>query len=361
MRIVKIYFYEYFTILSKNVLKYMNIRILLFGGLVCFFGACNNNVKQTKQETILFEPLSVDGLIIGQAYGMMVDGKNLLIADRMADSLFYWVDLDCLTYREVVSRGQGPNEYLRFDNFYYLQGQHGFYDSRLWCCTDIDFSDKGLVLKKRKTFSSLNYSLVPTSFETYIGIGPYEQGRFKILDSFGKEVSMACEQPYRDNAERNIPELARAMAYQGNILISPDGKRLVHAIFMTPMLSFYQLSADSISEIRTLVDCYPAYKPELSGDSYAAAMSRHNKLGYINIAVTKKYIYALYSGKTTVEHALSAFHGNAVRVYDWEGNFLKEFIFDIDVSSICVSDDDTMLYAVGLVDDFELLSCKIKV
>ena len=71
MRIVKIYFYEYFTILSKNVLKYMNIRILLLGGLVCFFGACNNNVKQTKQETILFEPLSVDGLIIGQAYGIL--------------------------------------------------------------------------------------------------------------------------------------------------------------------------------------------------------------------------------------------------------------------------------------------------
>lgn len=36
-------------------------------------------------------------------------------------------------------------------------------------------------------------------------------------------------------------------------------------------------------------------------------------------------IYALYSGKTTVEHALSAFHGNSIKVYDWEGNLLKEF------------------------------------
>lgn len=72
-------------------------------------------------------------------------------------------------------------------------------------------------------------------------------------------------------------------------------------------------------------------------------------------------IYALYSGKTTVEHTLSAFHGNSIKVYDWEGNLLKEFTFDIDVSSSCVSDDDSMLYAVGLVDDFELLLCKIKI
>lgn len=47
------------------------------------------------------------------------------------------------------------------------------------------------------------------------------------------------------------------------------------------------------------------------------------------------FIYALYSGKTTVEHALSAFHGNSIKVYDWEGNLLKEFTFDIDVSSSC--------------------------
>lgn len=35
--------------------------------------------------------------------------------------------------------------------------------------------------------------------------------------------------------------------------------------------------------------------------------------------------------------------------------------FDMDVFSICVSEDDSMLYAVGLVDDFELLSYKIKI
>lgn len=340
----------------------MNIKPLLL--YICFCGllSCGHKDTGVKQVPITFQRVSIDGLLIGRANGMMIKGNNLLIADAMSDAVFYWIQLDKGTLQKVGSMGQGPDEYLRFETFYRTNGQCGFYDSRLWRCVDITFGEENIGLHKRGRCPLQNFSMIPTAFHTYIGIGPYEKGRFRIMDAQGHEISCMGEQPYRDQTERQIAERTRAMAYQGNIMISPDGKRLVHSIFTAPQLSVYQLTADSLWLIQSQIDSYPDYKPEENGDSYAASMSRHNKLGYVSLAVTDHYIYALYSGKTTAQHALSAFCGNAIRVFDWEGNYIKEFTFEeMDVSAFCVSENDQTIYAVGLADDYELFTCDIKI
>ena len=73
-------------------------------------------------------------------------GSDLLIADNKSDSLFHWVDLDNLTSREVGQMGQGPKEYLSFDNFYSTDWECGFYDSRLRYSSTIEFSGKSVIL-----------------------------------------------------------------------------------------------------------------------------------------------------------------------------------------------------------------------
>ncbi len=183
---------------------------------------------------------------------------------------------------------------------------------------------------------------------------------FHILDIKGIAVDTIGEQPYRDEAERSVPELARAMAYQGKIVTSPKGDYLVHAIFMSPIISFYKLSLANIELLKSHVDCYPTYKPELGNNSYASAMSRSNILGFIDVAVTDRYVYALLSGKSTRESGLSAFAGNVIRVYDWNGNLLKIYTCNTDLTTLCVSADDSIMYAIGLVEDYELLVANLK-
>ena len=112
--------------------------------------------------------------------------------------------------------------------------------------------------------------------------------------------------------------------------------------------------------LKSHVDCYPTYKPELGNNSYASAMSRSNILGFIDVAVTDRYVYALLSGKSTRESGLSAFAGNVIRVYDWNGNLLKIYTCNTDLTTLCVSADDSIMYAIGLVEDYELLVANLK-
>lgn len=331
-----------------------------FVTLLIFIVSCSDKAKTDMKEISLdFKPWVVDGLTIGNAYGMLLADSDLLIMDPMADSLFHWVNLDNLTSKTVGRIGQGPGEFLHFGNFYYMNGKGGFYDNRMRSSNEVLFSINGIRLVKKVCHKSKHFRLVPTAFNTFIGTGPYENGLFSISDSTGKIIKIVGEYPYRDEDERKVPELARAMAYQGDIAISPKGDYLVHAIFMSPIISFYKLLPTDVELLKSQVDCYPTYRPELGNDSYASAMSRSNILGFIDVAVTDKCVYALLSGRSTEEAGLSAFMGNEIRVYDWNGNLLNKYICNTDLKALCVSSDDKVVYAVGLVDDYELLKAEL--
>lgn len=339
----------------------MKKKLIFLIALCSALLSCSDKAKTEVEELRLaFEPLTVDSLLIGRSYGMLLANSNLLIADSQADSLFHWVDLKKLTSRQAGRIGQGPDEFLHFNDFYCLNGEYGFYDSRLRSMNKIVFLEDRIQIEKKVQDKSKNYRLVPTAYNTFIGIGPYENGLFNVLDSAGNSIRMVGEQPYRDEEERKIPELARAMAYQGEISISPKGDRLVHAIFMTPMISFYKLTPAGVELVKSNVDCYPEYRPELGDNSYASAMSRSNVLGYIKLAVTDKYVYALLSGRSIEKSGLSAFTGDKIRVYDWEGNLVKVLICNTEFNTLCVSSDDSIIYGIGLMDDYELLKAKLK-
>lgn len=339
----------------------MKARLLVWLILYATLISCSNKPKMEIEEMKLqLAPLTIDSLTIGQAYGMLLVDSNLLIVDGHSDFLFHWINLNNFTYKDIGKIGQGPDEFLHFDNFYCINGKYGFYDRRLRHSNDILFSEHGISLNKNMGYNSLHYKVVPTAFDTFIGIGPYEKGLFCILDSKGDTVNIVGEQPYRDETERSIPEIARAMAYQGKIAISPCGKHLAHAIYTAPIISFYELSPKDISLSMSHIESYPTYKPELDNNSYASAMSKSNKLGYIDIAVTDKYVYALLSGRSIKESGLSAFTGNVICVFDWEGTLHKKIICNTDLTTICVSPDDSMIYAVGLVEDYELLSAELE-
>lgn len=337
--------------------------ILLFLNWVLLLASCSNCRIDVKEIPLTFETLRVDSLLIGKSYGMLLKGSDLLIADNKADSLFHWVDLDNLTSKEVGQIGQGPKEYLSFGNFYSTDWRCGFYDSRLRCSSVIEFSRQNVILRKEVSYSSLdyrNYRVAPTAFNTYIGIGPYKKGLFSIVDSVGTLIKVVGEQPYRDETERKIPDLARAMAYQGYIVTSPAGDRLVHAIYTSPMIYFYKVSPTDVTLVNSVIESYPEYRPELGDNSYASAMNRKNKLGYMALAVTDKYVYALFSGQSTEEAGLSAFCGSVIRVYDWEGVLQKVYTSNTDMTTFCVSPDDRTIYAVGLVEDYELLKAELE-
>ena len=325
--------------------------------LLLLFLSCSSNKEEvTKIDHLIFEHVNID-FTLGRVNALVQKDSFIIIADASADSLFYLVNLVNNSFIEKGPKGQGPYEYLGFDNFSSVDNKIGFYDRRLRIYSFIHFKKELDTFDFNKTvkFDSVHYHVTPTAFNYFVGIGPYQKGLFKILSSEGRIEKTFFEQPYRNDEERQISEQARAMAYQGRIVCSPDGKRLVHAITMSQIISFYKLTPHNMELVKSCVDEYPEYKPELGQNSYASAMNRGNKLGYLDVVTTNQFVYALLSGRSTQEHGLSAFLGNQILVYNWDGDLVRKLITDIDMKSISVSLNDEVLYSVGIVDDYELL------
>ena len=94
----------------------MKIKLVFL--FVCLFVlSCKNTYNDIVEETISSEVLSIDSLIVGNALGMIYVDSFLLIADNRNDSLFYWVSLIEQSASQVGRVGNGPNDFLDFDNF----------------------------------------------------------------------------------------------------------------------------------------------------------------------------------------------------------------------------------------------------
>ena len=75
--------------------------------------------------------------------------------------------------------------------------------------------------------------------------------------------------------------------------------------------------------------------------------------GYVDIYATEQFVYALFSGKKLKDE--NSKYAKRLRVFNWNGNLIKEYELDIPSSDICVSDDDSRLWTIAINPDTELV------
>jgi hypothetical protein len=79
----------------------------------------------------------------------------------------------------------------------------------------------------------------------------------------------------------------------------------------------------------------------VTDDKFFWGRDDQNEMAYWHMDGTERYVYALFCGcKAGLGHLPSMLH-----VFDWNGNFVAEFAFDREVTSLDVSDDDQVIYA----------------
>jgi hypothetical protein len=101
---------------------------------------------------------------------------------------------------------------------------------------------------------------------------------------------------------------------------------------------------------------FESYYPKFRVENGQAAFEKDNDNGYCDVAVTKKYIYCLFSGRSVDEYGGQALKANNIFVFDWELNPVTSYLLDCDVQAIAVSEDDSYLYSSSIIDDeFELI------
>ena len=111
------------------------------------------------------------------------------------------------------------------------------------------------------------------------------------------------------------------------------------------MFFLYSIKKDKIEETYKWLGGYPDYRTEDTGTVRGAPMSAHNKIAFVSVYATDKYIYLLYSGKSFEEYNVKAFNGSIIYQITWEGKPVCKYELDFPIMNFCVSDTDSEIYA----------------
>ena len=80
----------------------------------------------------------------------------------------------------------------------------------------------------------------------------------------------------------------------------------------------------------------------------------------MDLAVTDKYVYALYSGRTFKKHKMAAYEGETIYVYDWTGRLVKTYQLDVAITQFCVDEDENRLFAMANIPEPTIVSFNLK-
>ena len=90
------------------------------------------------------------------------------------------------------------------------------------------------------------------------------------------------------------------------------------------------------------------------------AYSRDNKFGFTDVAVTNERIYALYSGRTYREYQNKFQRCRTLLELDWEGNVLRSFALDTEVTHISYDTQEKALYGIAYRPEMTLVRLDIE-
>jgi hypothetical protein len=256
------------------------------------------------------------------------------------------------------SKGQGPNEFL---DPYSLQriGNNvlGVNDvrSRMYCEFSIPPKGEEIKIDKRVKFDVLfSPRAIKTAFNQYVLLVGAGESMFLLADSTGKTVDTFFEYPYRNTDERErYSNRVRFFAYQGSLAANPSRTRFAYSANNGDIIHFYNIENNNIRLIAKIENEYPLYGDRNIPGQVGVALGTESLKGHLGLYATEQFVYALFSGKKVGEPKHN--EATTLRVFDWNGNLSKEYELDVPSRHLCVSDDDSKLWAIALDPDILLV------
>lgn len=320
------------------------IIILLF---VLILFSCNQN---NKNDTIILkhEEIKIEDMIIGYARSIKNIDSFLIVLDYKNEALFHLVNINKMQYKGIFGiKGEGPKDFIHPVGLtQYAVHSLCCYDLMNRKISEISIHNDSISSKTIMKCDTLtNFNIIPGNNNSYIGVGSYQDSMFKIINKEGQIIKGYFSYPSKDKDEAKIPENIRAMAYQGQIDINPSRNKFAYATSYAKQLYFFSIKENRIQTIKEIKESYPQYIPDTSQGT-SAVFDRKAPFGFTDI-ITDKYIYALYSGKSFEKHRLKCSEGNNLLIYNWEGDLVKEYEFDISVLCFCVNEKNNIIYAIA--------------
>ena len=343
------------------------ILYVLFGGIVL---GCSdrylddeslNTVKSEQVEAIRLADLSQTGIY--GINGFIKQGNRLIVGPTyMQEGVAQTIDLDHPAGKVLSSKAVVSSKPFR------TLSAFNSWDGK--SVTALDFKTGELI---ENAVSPLTRGITETSViqlprgeqhliaaktnDFVISTGFYGEGRYLLYSLVDGSVRYCLSYP--DCPDYPVlQEKTKGMLYASSILrLRPDGQAFVCADMYSGMIDFCRVSPEGIERVKLEQLSYP--RVEISETPEPQVLYRkENRFGFMDIAVTPERIYALYSGKTYARDRQGAFVSNRLLEYDWEGNLMQIFNFDVSLRGITYDEDEGLLY--GITGDSKMSVVKLK-
>ena len=351
---------------NKQSMYYKGIISLV---MLFFLISCNTNQKEFSpptfernvnlkhsviQDTILLnlprEIITFDKYVV---MNVLSDGKYLHVFDKLSGEYL----------GGYVSRGQGPGEIATWcERLDYNKKERKITmieknTNQCFIYSVNDDSESLLSFDSKKNFSS--NSTNKEGFERISGI-------FKI----DKNLYLTDSRIFPPTKNRNrrfslITETGEKMgeynsfatddfwAYSGGqspkISISPNRMKMAHATFIGAVLETFEIGS-SINLIHEKL-FYPIILDIRNETAYP---TDETIIGFSDICTSDEYIFSILCGSKESNN-------RNISVFNWDADPVIRFETNIDIYNICYNEDDHMIYAIAITEDYKYILVKFDI
>ena len=307
--------------------------------LLVFICSCTNKkdreitLKHIKQIRIQSEYVS----------SFIVDNNRAFVSDFFGeDYLVSCIDLNTKKTKQFFSRNILPFDFRQVDNLeihnnklYGFDSSDGFvgvYDLNIRRKEDID------------TFRipAKNTYFINKVFNRYFIAGIFPKKKYIILDSESKKMISESGE-YLKKPNNNYDDLVHAAANFGASAFCEKDSLLANIVYIGGIIDFYKFDGKNLYKIKQYKIRDFNYK--VIDQSYI----NEGVMGFISLAISEKYVYALYSGEKDKPNS-SITTGEHLYVFNHKGELQRKFKLDIPSTNIAIDKKSNCLYSISQND-----------
>lgn len=364
--LLKLNWIEFFLRLNlrKNFLKLMNMKLTCYQNailsilMILLVVSCNDREKSAKDaienaKSISYNILPYDSLL-GNPYQISISDSILLIADNNDEGALVLYDIKNTNFvGRQLKVGQGPNEVIpplllaRSNNpktISVLQRRSGKYATY----NHSDFKQN--VNTPIDTLTFENTDRLTKTKSGFITTGEYEEGSIKLTDKNADPITVLNIYPAYIQKLKSIADMY--ILGQGHIAFNKQSNILAFAAFFTGEVLFYKLEDKKFTKLSDFdFSLNSDLKNSVNKATSAARIGSTDIEYFSDIFSTPQHFYLLYKGVAMQDRRSTPI--SYIFKFSSDGKFVGSYKTDIHLQSICVNNDDTHTYGIGLSEDFE--------
>ena len=297
--------------------------------------------KQLNSETINNIP---DSILL--PFKMELINNHLLLMDSKGNKFVHLIDIVEEKYLgSFIDKGQGPGEVQVPWNISKID-DNSFLIYDVAGKKILGFNIDSLLLKEeRKAIfeKKINEKDICSSVQMVKGNVYYTQDlkanyRLYKLDTlsnkehgYGKLINN-----FNNIKDFNFGQACRAVTNNNKGIF-------VTAYQLAPFFEIYNSQTNSWKSILSIDEFSPIYREMESEGNMLFGVTKDTKLGFIDISMSEKYIYLLYSGEIMLDRKSD--EANKVLVFDYEGNPVAIYKLNNYISAFKVH-EDSIIYGL---------------